>query len=99
MEYYSAMKKNEVLICATQMTLENIMLSELFCSFEISRKNRSIGFPGGSVVKNLPLMQETQAQSLGWEDPPEEEMETQSSILAWRIPWTEDPGGVEKSQI
>ena len=66
MEYYSAMKKNEVLICATQMTLENIMLSELFCSFEISRKNIYIGFPGGSVVKNLPLMQETQDQSLGW---------------------------------
>ena len=38
-------------------------------------------------VKNLPAMQETQVQSLGWEDPLEEGMETHSSILAWRIPW------------
>ena len=47
--------------------------------------------PGGSVVKNLPTMQETQVQFLGQEDPLEEGMETQSSILAWRIPWTEKP--------
>ena len=49
-------------------------------------------FPGGSAVKNLPAMQETQVQSLGWEDPLEEGMATHSSILAWRIPWTEEPG-------
>ena len=45
--------------------------------------------PGGSVVKNMPAAQETQVQSLGWEDPLEKEMETHSSILAWEIPWTE----------
>ena len=45
-----------------------------------------------SVVKNLPEMQETQVQSLGQEDPLEKEMATRSSILAWRIPWTEKPG-------
>ena len=45
-----------------------------------------MGFPGGSVVKNLPAMQETQFQSLGWEDPLEEGMTTHSSLLAWRIP-------------
>ena len=45
------------------------------------------------MVKNLPAMQETQVLSLGWEDPLEKEMATHSSILAWRIPWTEDPGG------
>ena len=45
------------------------------------------------MVKNQPAMQETQARSLGWEDPLEEEMSTHSSILAWRIPWTEEPGG------
>ena len=57
------------------------------------------GFPGGSVVKNLPAMQETQVQSLSWEDPLEEEMAAHFSILAWRIPWTEEPGGgVAKSQ-
>ena len=43
-------------------------------------------------VKNLPAMQETQVQSLGREDPLEKEMTTHSSILAWRIPWTEEPG-------
>ena len=40
-------------------------------------------------------MQETQVQSLGWEDPLEKEMATHSSILAWRIPWTEQPGGLQ----
>ena len=44
------------------------------------------GFPGGSMVKNLPAMQETQVQSLGWEDPLEESMASHSSTLAWRIP-------------
>ena len=51
-----------------------------------------MGFPGGSAVNNLPEMQEfqeIQVQSLGWEDPLEENMATHSSILAWRIPWTE----------
>ena len=48
---------------------------------------------GGSAVKNLPAMQETWVQSLGQEDPLEEGMATHPSILAWRIPWTEEPGG------
>ena len=47
------------------------------------------------TVKNLPAVQETRVQSLGQEDPVEEEMATQSSILAWEIPWTEKPGGVQ----
>ena len=51
------------------------------------------GFPGGSVVKNLPAMQET--WSPGWEDSLEEEMAIQSSILTWRIPRTEEPGGLQ----
>ena len=46
------------------------------------------------VKKNLPAMQETWVQPLSWEDPLEEGMATQSSILAWRIPRTEDPGGL-----
>ena len=45
------------------------------------------------MVKNLAAMRETQVRSLGREDPLEEEMATHSSILAWRIPWTEEPGG------
>ena len=44
------------------------------------------------MVKNLPAMKETQVQSLGLEDPLEKGMATQSSVLAWRIPWTEDTG-------
>ena len=46
------------------------------------------------TVKNPPTMQETQVQSLGQEDPLEKGMATHSSILAWRIPWTEEPGGL-----
>ena len=51
------------------------------------------GFPGGSVVKSLPAKQETRIRSLENEDPLEKEMATHSSILAWGIPWTEEPGG------
>ena len=47
------------------------------------------------LVKNLPAMQETQVRSLGWEDPLEKGTATHSSILAWRIPWTEEPGGLQ----
>ena len=47
------------------------------------------------TVKNLPAMQETQIQSLDQEDPLEKGMATHSSILAWRIPWTEEPGGLQ----
>ena len=46
------------------------------------------------VVKNLPAMQETWVQSLGWEDSLKKEMATHSSILAWEIPWTEEPDGL-----
>ena len=47
------------------------------------------------MVKSLPAMQETQVQSLDWEDHLEKEMATHSSVLAWRIPWTEEPGGLQ----
>ena len=47
------------------------------------------------IVRNLPAMQETQVWSLGWEDPLEKGMATHCSILAWRIPWTEEPGGLQ----
>ena len=47
------------------------------------------------LVKNLPAVQETQVQSLGREDPLEKEMATHASILAWKIPWTEEPGGIQ----
>ena len=57
-----------------------------------------MGFPSGSVVKTLPAMQELQearVQSLDWEDPLEEDIATHSSILAWEIPWTEEPGRLQ----
>ena len=56
------------------------------------------GLPGGSEVKNPPAMQETQemwVRSLGWEYPLEEELATYSSVLAWRITWTEEPGRLQ----
>ena len=63
-------------------------------------KNHGISFPHGSIVKNPPAKQETQetqVQSLGREDPLEEKMATHSSILAWKIPWTEEPGGLQST--
>ena len=47
------------------------------------------------TVKNLPAMQETMVRSLGWEDPLEKDLAAHSRILAWRIPWTEEPGGLQ----
>ena len=55
----------------------------------------SRGFLSGSVVKNPSAIQETRFWSLGWEDPLEEKMATHSSILAWKIPWTDEPGGLQ----
>ena len=49
------------------------------------------------MVKNLPAMPETKVQSLGWKDPPENGMATHSSILVWRISWTEEPGGLQST--
>ena len=61
-----------------------------------SRTNtKTKGFPDVSVVKNLLAKQEMRIRSLGWEDPLEKEMATHSSILAWRIPWTEESGGLQ----
>ena len=54
--------------------------------------------PVGRQLKNPPAVQEMGVQSLGQEDPPEKGMATHSSITAWRIPWTEEPGEVAKSQ-
>ena len=49
-------------------------------------------FPGGSVAENRPAIQETRVRSLGWEDPLEKEMAIHSKTIAWKIPWTEEPG-------
>ena len=58
-----------------------------------------LGIPSGSVVKNPFAKQETWAQSLGWEDPLEKEMPTHSSILAWEILWTEEPGRLQSMRL
>ena len=72
-------------------------MKNLFSLFDVYYRSYW-GFPGGSAVKNLPAMQERQeipVQSLGWEDPLEEAMATQSSILSRKIPWTEKPVGLQ----
>ena len=64
-------------------------------TFKISTEMGEEGaFLVAQMVKNPPAMQETQVRSLGWEHPLEKEMATHSSILAWRILWTEEPGGL-----
>ena len=59
----------------------------------------SMGFPGGSDGKESTCMQETQVQSLGREDPLEKGMTTHSSILVWRIPWTEEPVRLQSMRL
>ena len=59
--------------------------------FNLIASLKALGLPGGSAVKNLPVMQETQVQSLDWKDLLEEGMATPSGILAWRVLWTEKP--------
>ena len=60
---------------------------------QFMKVNYRQGFPGGSVTKNTPALG-THVQSLGWEEALEKEAATHSSILAWEIPWTEEPGGL-----
>ena len=58
-----------------------------------------MGFPGGSVGNESPAVQEAWARSLYWEEPLEEGMTTHSRVLAWRIPWTEEPGGLQSTRL
>ena len=61
----------------------------------IGKPRTHLDFPVAQMVKNLPVRQETRVRSLGWEVPLEKGMATHSSILAWRIPWTEKPWGLQ----
>ena len=63
----------------------------LFCSWFLWDRTSLVA----QIVKRLPTMQETRVQSLGWEDLLEKEMATYSSTLAWKIPWTEEPGSLQ----
>ena len=65
----------------------------------VDAKYQTEGFLGGSVVKNPPVKLEIWVQSLGWEGPLEKRMATCSSILAWEIPWTEEPGGLQSMEL
>ena len=56
-------------------------------------------FPDGSMVKNLSALKEVQVRSLGQEDALEKEMASHSSVLAWEIPWTEEPGGLQYMRL
>ena len=90
MQYYSATKKDK-----TGPFLETQVNPETVTQRQVSHQEKSKyhTFPVAQMVKNLPVMQGTKAQSLHQEDPLQEGMETHSSILAWRVPWTEEPGG------
>ena len=65
-----------------------------WCSYLINRASLVT-----QLVKNLPAMEETRIPSLGQEEPLEKEMATHSSILAWKIPWTEEPGGLKSMGV
>ena len=85
--------KNEKLLISTT----NRKITEIFVLRERSRHGvLSVGFHLYKVLEqNLPAVCETWVRSLAWEDPLEKEMATHSSTLAWRIPWTEEPGGLQ----
>ena len=88
-------------LCPFPQSLECLFLMNITGSFFsdiLEQRRTKQGFPGGSAAKNLPAMQEpqeTRVLFLGWEDPLEKSMATHSSILACRIPWTEQPGGLQ----
>ena len=83
-----------VFLSHTYILSGKLLLRGLKVCFVFNWNRVDMGFPSGSDgEKNLPAMHKTQAWSLCWEDPLEKEMATHSSILAWRIPWTEEPGG------
>ena len=89
--FYSAILRGKTLL----NSLVIIVLGEKFPKIIKLRCNKHLSFPSDSAVKNPPAMQDTWVQSLDQENPLKEGMATHSSILAWRIPWTEEPGGLE----
>ena len=76
----------------------HFVLMHLYIYYNFSKLpqyRENLDFPGGSVIKNLPAQQEMGVQSLGQEEPLEKEMAAHSSILAWEIPWIEEPGRLQ----
>ena len=78
---------------AFYILLSIILIYDFYIKFEITILSRASLM--AETVKNLPAMRETLVGSLGWEDPLEGGMAIHSSVLAWRIPWTEEPGGLQ----
>ena len=80
--------------CVRQALFRQGYSAVVVCEFNVNESSISYGASlGAQTVKNLPALQETQVQSLDQEYPLEKEVAIHSSILAWRIPWTEEPGG------
>ena len=79
--------------------ITSVLIALNLYSVHVLRFNCLQAFLVAQTVKNLPAVQEAQVQSLGWEDPLEKGMDTHSSILAWRIPWTEEPGRLQSLEL
>ena len=89
--------------CGFHILSFSVLTARSGCSLMAARLQVFFSFLSGAstvaqIVKNLPAMQETWAQSLGQEDPVDKGMATHSSIHAWEIPWTEEFSGLQKSQ-
>ena len=89
-------------LCQTKILAEENNPSGKICPpdqpVNLERSKLWSGFPSGSVLKNLPAMQEIWVRSLGWEDPLEGKMATHSSALTWRMTLTEEPGRVQPEE-
>ena len=87
-----------LLACLWDFSSPRMNLGGILCTLHVYFIHfplKGTGFPGGSMVKNLPAKQETQVWFLGGEDPLGEGMATHSCTLVWKIPWTEEPGGLQ----
>ena len=83
-----------------QSVPENLMLKlRMSCRNHLCKWRRKAASLVAQRLKHLPARQKTWVRSLGWEDPLEKEMATHSSILAWRIPWMEEPGGLQSTGL
>ena len=85
---------NDTLLLSASYCFLSTLLSILY-TLQLCYTIYTLGFPGGSVVKNLPALQEMRVWPLGPKVLLEKEMSTHSSFLAWEIPWTEEPGGLQ----
>ena len=97
----SPMSASSLFLIQSNWNIQNIRTSVFIFEFILyiflfgGRFTYTWGFPVAQVVKRLSAMWDTRVWSLGWEDPLEKEMATHSSILAWKIPWIEEPGGLQ----